>query len=262
MPSSPAPYLVLVLALLATGCAVPQLSATPRYAYVSLEGDLLARDTTNLGTAVTSSDLESMGLDESEGAPGGRIDFKWGSPHLIVQGIEAEFSGTGTATGTLTSNGVTISGGLPVATDFDYSSVSGLLVFDVIPTKTVDLGLGFGVNMLDVDFTLTQGANVITTDESLPVPVLAANGSVQVGDLELGLLLSGLSISVDDGEGTILDADASLRWRWFGGKNHARTSFILGWRQTDLDIEYDDGADDFEADIEMSGPYFGIQITL
>jgi len=246
--------------LLTTGCAIPQLDVTPRYGQLSLEGSFGA----DAGDVTATASLEDAGLDDDEGIPGLRADLKFGSPHLVLSAGRASWSGTGTVDATLNAGGMTIPAGATVDSDLDLDLYSGLLLWDVFPGKTVEVAIGFGATVFDFDLAMAdQGSGMeISSAETLPVPVLAANVGVQLGGIELAALVSGFSLSLDDNEGRFVDADVFARWHVLGGKNHVRSSLILGWRQVDLDVEYEDGGDAFEAEVTLSGPYLGLEITL
>jgi hypothetical protein len=254
---------VLALLLVASGlpaCALPQLDVQPRYGLLALDGEVGASSTGITGRA----DLEEAGLDDDEGAPGLRADFKWGAPHLILMGGQTGFDGRGMLTADIELDGVTIPAGTTVDSELDLTQYTGLIVFDLVPGKTFELGLGFGATLIDFDFDVQDVGTMarVTSDESVPIPLLAANAGIHFFSLEGTLLISGMSASYDDYDGTYLDIDASLRWHLLGGKNHLRSSLMFGWRQTEVDVEYEDGSDDVEADFTLSGPYVGLEITL
>jgi hypothetical protein len=98
---------------------------------------------------------------------------------------------------------------------------------------------------------------MVNTDETLPVPGVALSLGVGLGPIQLQLIASGISASVEDGEVTYYDADLMGRWE-FGGFGGA---LLFGWREADYDIEYDDGDDQVALDMNYSGPYVGLRIS-
>ena len=263
MPSIRSILVRLVPALavvLITGCALPSFDVTPRYASLEVEGGFGASATDVTATA----SLDQAGLGDSDETLGLRADLKWGMPHLVLSTQSASFSGTGTVDAMLNLGGNMIPIGATVESDMDLGITSAILLFDFFPGKTVELGLGFGAVLIDFDVEMldTGSSLVITSNETIPIPILAANLGVRLGPFEIAALLSGLSLSYDGNGGSFIDADVFARYRFAGGKNRVRASLIAGWRQIDFDGEYDDGSDEVEADLEVSGPYFGIEFTL
>ena len=255
------PKLVLSLSLFAfASCSLPQLDVAPRYAQLSLEGDFGISS----GGATANGDLETMGLDDSEGAPGVRADFAWSGAHVIVSSTAVEFSGSGVADTTFTSGGVTIPSGATVDSDLDLGLHSAIVLWDIFPGDMIEISAGLGVTLIDFEMNIvdTGSSMSVNADETLPVPLLAANAGVMLGDLEANLLVSGFSISADGNSGSYIDLDASLRYKLFGGQNHVRTSIIAGWRQIDIELDYTDSGDNIDGDIRVSGPYLAFEVTL
>ena len=257
-PSRPLLLVVAPVALLGA-CALPQLDVRPRYTQLDIDGEL-GLSTTNV---TAKADLEEMGLD-SEGGIGARADLKWGIPHLVVSGQTSEHDGSGTLDATLSQGGNTIPFGADVDSSLELGVYSALLLFDVFPGSTFELAFGFGAALIDYDFLVEeQGTGTtVESNESLPLPVVAGNVGVQFGSFELALLASGLSYELDDDSGSLVDADASLRWRFLGGEDHLRASLVLGWRALLVEVELEEDGDEIEGDLDLSGPYVGLEITL
>jgi hypothetical protein len=250
----------LPLAALALGsCALPQLDVRPRYAQLDIDGEL-GLSTTNV---TAKADLGQMGL-EDEGSIGVRADLKWGVPHLVVSGQTSEHDGSGTLDATLSQGGNTILIGSDVDSSLELGVYSALLLFDVFPGSTFELAFGFGAALIDYEFLVEDQltATTVESSETLPLPVVAANVGVELGSFELALLGSGLSYEYDDDSGTLIDADASLRWRFLGGEDHLRASLVLGWRALLVEVDVEESGDSIEGDVDLSGPYVGLEITL
>ncbi len=241
------------------GCALPQLDVQPRYGLADIDGEIGISSTNVTGQA----DLKQMGLEE-EGALGARVDFKWGLPHFIVSGQSSEHDGDGTLSAEVSQGPITIPAGSNVSSSLDLALYSGLLLFDLLPTENFELGLGGGVSVIDFDVSIVdQGSgNTVQSDEVFLLPVVAANAGLKFGSFELALLVSGFHLSYDDDSGTFVDGDALARWRFLGGDSHVRASLVAGWRQTLVDVDLDDGSDSIEGDVELSGPYVGLEVTL
>lgn len=252
--------LACTLALL-TSCALPSIDVTPRYGQLNVEGDIGASTS---GTALFQNDVDQIGIEDEKGYPGLRLDLDVGAPHIIFTGQNTVHDGDGVLSQDITIDGTTITAGTAVDTDFDLGIYSALVLFDLVPTEIVDVGLGFGITLVDLDLEVadTMSANTVESDETLPIPVLAAQVSTEITErFELAGLISGFAINIDDADVTYLDADIFARWAVFGGDERGRGSLVLGYRWTNLDVEYDDDSDVVEADLTFSGPYLGFQLS-
>ncbi len=258
--TSPRTLPFLGLLLLAAGCNVPQLDLTPRYGVLSIDGEFGASSSNISGRA----SLEAAGLDDDEGFPGLRADVKFGSPHLILSAGRASWAGSGIADAALDIGGDTINVNDPVESEFDLNLYQALLVFDMFPTNVAEIALGVGVTGFDYDllFRSETTSETIESDELVPIPVIALNVGAQLGPIEVAGLVSGFSVDYEEFDGTYIDADLYARYRILGGKNHLRSSIVLGWRQIEVEFEYDDDGDLYDADFGISGPYLGMEFTL
>ncbi len=250
----------LVLVSTTSCLAIPQLDLTPRYGQLSLDGDFGA----GTGGVTGTASLEQAGLDDDEAFPALRADLKWGGPHLIVSGGQSSWSGSGTVDATIMAEGQTITQGSAVNSDLDLALYQAVVVWDLFPGTLGELGLGFGATLLDFDLSIVDPMTSmeVQSSEAVPVPLLAANVGAQLGGIELAGLISGFTYDANDFDATFVDLDLFARYRIAGGKNHLRGSFVLGWKQVDLDVSYEDGTDRFETDLSLSGPYLGVEFTL
>ena len=246
--------------LLFASCTLPTVDVMPRYGKLDVEGDVGADVS---GMSVLQNDVSELGIDDDDGFFGARVDLDVGAPHFVFMGQRTEHDGDGMLSQDITIDGTTLSAGTTVDTDFDLGLYSALALFDVIPTEVVDFGLGVGISAVDLDMTVqdTMSANSVSTDETLPFPVLAAHIGTEITDrLELAGLISGFAIDIDDADIRYLDADAFLRFALFGAGSRGRGSLVLGYRWTDLDIEYEDDSDIVDAELNFAGPYLGLEL--
>ena len=110
--------------------------------------------------------------------------------------------------------------------------------------------------------SITSPGDNIATDEQVPVPMLAGRAAVEVWELELEGLVSGLSVDVDGNTATVIDLDVALNWELVDLGGTAMGAITLGYKSFDIDVEYDDGADgSVDLDLAFTGPYFGITLT-
>ncbi len=253
--------LVLALACAAlASCSAPQFTVAPSLGRFEPEGDVSYIDTTQPLPATLDNSVEDLDLAESENTLGVRADFKFGLPHLTLSTQASSWDGNGTLNADF--------GGIPASTAVDTELDLALhrlaLTFDVLPSDMFELGLGFGVTVADVEAQVTDSGNTLTesADEIAPLPVLALRAGVRVWRLDFEALLSGMSIDYDGDEATYLEADLNAKLALFGAPGSANGSLVVGWRQIDLDVEYDDGDAAAAVDLSFSGPYFGLQLGL
>jgi hypothetical protein len=138
---------------------------------------------------------------------------------------------------------------------------SAIWTFDFVPGETVELGLGLGVHWLAFDGRMTDGTDTVELDQDVPVPVLAARAGLVFGPFDVTALLSGLQFKDGGDEATFFDADLMGRWRFLAGiDGHVSGALVLGWHQTDVTLDYTDGSDHVDADLDVSGLYYGLCI--
>lgn len=249
--------LVAVTALsLCSACAAPYIAVEPRYGVMDLDGDIAVSS----GAITASNSLDALGLDDEEDAIGARVDARWLMPHLTVWGSQQDYEGDGTLDATLSQGGTTITAGTAVESELDLGMLNGVVTFDLFPGDTIEAGIGLGVSLFDVESKVTDpGVNSIDIDESLALPLIAGRLGAKFWRMEVEALLSGMALDVDGDDVTFHDLDLNARIRVLGSGDHATGHFVLGYRDVALDLDYDDGGDAVEANIELSGPYIGLR---
>lgn len=254
------PLLGLGLLGLAPACnIVPDLKATPRIGTLELTGDLSISST----GATASADVEDLGFDDDGSTFAPRVDLAWGPVDIIATGYQAAYEGQGTADVALDLGGVVITAGDTVDSELDLTTAGVIATWDFIPTDLVDLGIGLGVQAIDLEASITSQTtgDTISTDESAPFPVVAARAGVQIFDLELTGVASGIAFEQDDFDATYLDIDLMASWTFerFLGFHGA---LVLGWRQVMLEADYEDSSSDVDLDFTLSGPFFGLTLGI
>lgn len=235
-------------------CSAPGIEATPFYGFSKFDGDFAISN----GAITASTSMDSIGLDDREGLPGARVDFKWGSPHLSAQLATTSTSGDGTTDTQLTQGGVTINSGAAVDSDLDLTYGNAVVTFDFVPTDAVEVGIGLGVAYADVQTKIveTGTANQVESDESVPIPVLALRAGVDLGPFAADLLLTGIDVSYSGDDLQYYELDLRARWKMF---DHAH--LLAGWKRWSVDLEYEDGSDNVLLDVTADAPYVGVAIS-
>ncbi len=246
--------LLIVLGALSS-CGAPSFGVTPRLGKLDIDGEIGVQ---SAGVSATNS-VESLGLVEDDSVFGARVDLDWGGVHVTASGQSSTHDGDGVLEAELSQGGTTITAGTAVASELDIGLYSGVVTFDLLPTDNFELGLGLGVSVADFDtsFTDETTGDRIATDEVVPIPVLAARGGFALGPVDVSVLAAGMAVAIDGDEATYIDLDAVARVRVLGSGDRFTGWLALGWRQVELDAEYEDDGE-AELDLEFSGPYFGL----
>ncbi|MCY2959892.1 MAG: hypothetical protein NTY35_06970 [Planctomycetota bacterium] len=255
---------VLVATLLAAalaGCSAPRLAVEPRVARPSVSGHVASAAP---GDPLTSNDIAGdLNLEEDDAAPGVRADLEFGSPHVVLAWSRSENEGDGTLTGQIADDGVVLTAGTDVATSVDLGLFSALVTFDLVPSETFELGLGFGLHVADLEADVVSrevgNPGRVRLDTTIPIPVLALQAGAEFGRFEISGLLSGIYYAADGDEATFYDVDLGARFRILG--ESVAGSIAAGWHYTRLDAEYADSNDNADVDLRLSGPYLGLTIS-
>jgi hypothetical protein len=235
-------------------CSTPSIRAGPSVGFANLDGDFAASS----GSISASNDFSDLGLDDRETEIGARVDLKWGSPHLTVSFARTEMSGDGTTTAQLENDGVIIPVGASVDSDVELTHGQAVITFDLLPTDMFELGLGVGVEALAIDGTIedTGSGDSIETDETAPIPVIAARAGFGLGPVDVSLLATGMDLEIDGDEVSFFDFDLRGSVSLF-----SHGELVLGYRRWEADLEYDDDGDRIAADFTLDGPYIGFSLS-
>jgi len=228
----------------------------PQFVPLDLDGRLAATS----GGTTTAVSLDDLNLDNDGVEAGGRVDLKWGSPHLSASYAPGSFSGDGKLTAPFTFGGTTIAAGTPVSSDFRFNVASGALTFDLLPVPDVELGIGLGVAVVDFRGRIADPSTgtTIATSSTIPVPLLAGRFTWEIWRLEAALLVSGFDYSINGDSMAYYDVDAQLRFRFLGDDGHLQGYVGLGYRQVGADFAYDDGGTRVRSDATLKGPFLGL----
>jgi len=212
-------------------------------------------------TGQTTS-FKDLGIDGDEGSLGAVVDLSWGSPHLSVSTQSASYEGSGTVKSNITLDGHTFVANTDVDSRMDVGLHSMLLTFDLVPGDNAEFGFGIGVTAIDFLLALEDTATKqeLVGESLLPIPVVGVRGSMDAGPITLNGVLSGMTVSVDEGEVDMRDYDLFGRWKFAGGEEHLIGSVTFGWRRTKVDLEFEDAGDSIALDFTSGGPYVGLSL--
>jgi len=255
------PLLPLALLALAAGCSAPTLDVMPRVGSFDLDGHFGI--TADPAGAIPVADMGTAGIGKDDAYVGLRADIDVGSPVWYLSAQRTSHGGSGNLATTLSSGADEVGPG-PVTSDVDIGLYQAGVTFDMVPIDMVDVGLGLGITTVDLDAVMTDGndGDSISVDRTLPVPVIALRGGLELGDFEVTALLSGFEISLDGNEVSFFDLDALATYQLFGLDDRLAGSLGLGYRKTNLGVEYEDDDDRVDADFRFDGPYLTFVLSL
>ena len=255
-------YTLAALSLSLCSCGLPSLALHPRMGAMDLDGHLAANTTGAPAMATSAADL---GLDEGEDEVMPRADLKWVGMHLSASQFTAAYAGTGQVDAEIDlGDGNTIDVGADVATDLDFDVTSLHYTWDLIPGETVEAGIGLGLALVDFRTSMVEtsggGLDSASTEESIPVPLLAARLGFNLGPVELSGVAGFLQISDGDNEASVRDLDLMAVYEVFSGTG-ASLGLNVGYRQFDLEANYGDGDSTVDMDLGLSGICYGITLA-
>ena len=242
--------------LLLGSCAIPTVNGTARYLNFKPSGNLLISD----GPTSAGNSMSDLGLANTDGALGAEVHLKWGMPHLSFSTQSSAWSGSGILNGEFSSGGITIGANTPVDSELELGLNTALLTWDFIPGSP-ELGIGFGLTMLDLRGSFESNLQRVEFDETLPVPMLAVRGAIALGPLDVAGHLAGISVDLDGDEASILDFDIHARYHLLGFDQRGSAYLVLGWRQFDLNVDVRSSSENIDADISFAGLYAGLQVS-
>lgn len=253
------PLVSTLLLILAAGCSAPSADLIPRYGTFDVEGHFGI--TSNAANPVPVADMETAGFDRDDGYLGLRADINVGSPTYFISAQSTSHGGSGNLLNQLSSGGSVINPG-PVSTKMDIALYQLGVTFDFVPSDLVDVGLGLGINTVDLDAEVANGGSAIDVDRTLPIPVIALRAGIDLGDFEASALVTGLEIDVSGDEVSYFDLDVLARYRLIGGDDHLAGSIALGYRLVELGVEYEDDGDRIDTEFRFDGPYLAFILSL
>jgi hypothetical protein len=140
---------------------------------------------------------------------------------------------------------------------------SGVLTWDVARFGASTLGLGFGLEWINMDVRLDEsgGAMSLGSDQQFPLPLVGVRWSSDESPVSGTLNLGWISLSAPEATATVLDVDGRIDVRLHGTKGGTLFLGMLGYRNFDMSVSYDDGGSQIEGDFQIGGPYLGLRIS-
>ncbi|MFT5198254.1 MAG: hypothetical protein ACI87O_000910 [Planctomycetota bacterium] len=249
----------LPVMVFASACTAPSITAGLGVARLSSSGSFGATDS---GTVVTSS-MRSLGLEQNETSVLPRIFLRDGRRAFELSGFRVDYAGQGAMEATMTMNGTTLVAGTPVDSQFGMGAYSGVLTWDVARFGNSVLGLGFGLEWVDLDLALNETGGLLGLESSqqFPLPLIGVRLSSDQSPVSGSVNLGWISLSAPEATASVLDVDGRVDVRLYGKQGGAILLGMVGYRSFDMDVSFDDGGSQIEASFKISGPYVGLRIS-
>jgi hypothetical protein len=255
----------LTLALLLTGAsalhAAPRITPGLRVSILDIDGQFGAIGSG--GVLDLGSSASALGLD-SETIFQPQVDFDWKKWHLWLIGFKADYSGSGTAEANIQlGNLPPITAGTPVRTDAGFSYITANLIYDIIPTDVVEVGLGLGGGLVDYDLAFQSELSPlrIATDSTLPFAFPILRIAKAFGRFGLLGTIGGIAVNYSGNDISYLQADVSASYRLFGEEKKLQGLVTLGYQYFRMDYEYEDQGGTGIIDVTLEGPYLGFFLS-
>jgi hypothetical protein len=249
---------VLALALLAASCT--SVSVIPRYGRLDIGGHI-GMNSTSSGASGTN-DLKDAGLVDDTSVPSGRVDLELGGTHTTFELSDSSHDGSGRLTADVSDGTTTIPAGTAVDSKLGLVLGEAIVTWDFVPGDLVEAGLGIGVSGFDVDtrFTAPSLSASVGAHAFLPVPIVAGRAGLDFGRFDVSALLGGMDVHVDGKDATVVDLDVMARLKIIGAVGKRIGAIVLGYRYTDMKLDYSDSDKKVDADMRFSGPYIGLSV--
>ena len=240
-----------------SACIAPTVSVDATGGPIGLSGSFGASN----GGPVVATDLGALGVDGHDGGFLPRVHFDWRGIHLSVGGLFTNRAGDGVLAGEIALGGTVIQAATPVRTGLDLEVGTATVTWDFVPDPRVELGLGFGLHLIDLEASVTALATgeSARTDELMPVPFLAARANLVDWPLGAGLTLGKVDLGLPGLDLEAFDLDAFVEWRAFGDGARETGYLVLAYRQLDLFAEYDDVDSGVVADLALRAWTLGLR---
>jgi hypothetical protein len=209
-----------------------------------------------LGSLGTDVDLhDDLGLNNYKVRPAGSANLRFGNHDFWFDALVFNENESSVLTRTITFGSLTIPVSRAIRSEVDiqlYDLGYGYSFFDQ-ETDGFRFGPTIGVAYLDFDVRITDlvAASTETLSETLPLPRLGLQGSIPIGDFEIGAKVAGLYLKFRDFKGYSVEGDISIAWRpvrHFG--------IVAGYRAITTDIDHNND----NINLTFQGPYVGAEL--
>ncbi|MEZ5974374.1 MAG: hypothetical protein R3F33_04490 [Planctomycetota bacterium] len=249
---------VLSLAVLCGACNAPALTAGLGGAQLRTRGNFGATDS---GTVVTSN-MDSLGLAQRTDVVLPRLFLRDGPRQLELSGFAVDIAGHGTVDADITIGGTTLTANTEVDSTFAMGCYSSVLTWDVARFGSTLLGMGVGVEWIDLDVSMREnpGTLAIASSQAFPLPLMGVRLSSETAPVAASVSVGWIGLNAPSTKASVLDVDARIDGTLIGRPGGLLLQGMLGYRGFEMDVSYDDGGSQVEADFKIGGPYAGLRL--
>jgi hypothetical protein len=241
--------------------AGPRIKPGLRVAILDIDGEFGASAG---GARITAASTASaLGLDE-ETVLQPHLDFDWEKWHLWLLGFKADYSGSGTTEATIQlGDFLPIAFNTPVVTDVEFTYLTANFIYDIIPTKFFDIGIGLGGGMVKYRMAFQSKRSPLraSKDNTLPFAFPMARIAQEIRRFGLMGTVGGILVKYGNHDISYFQVDLSASYRIFGKEEGLMGHLTLGYQYLSLDYEYFGQGEIVIIDIALDGPYLGFALS-
>jgi hypothetical protein len=172
----------------------------------------------NLGAGIVVNTEDALGLDTNTAVFRGDFRYRFGSTrrhNLVFDYMGFRRDGSKVLGSDIDIGDETIRVGTTIESKFDFDIFQLGYTYSFFKDDRIDLGVGAGVYVMPITFSLTAGGTGIVVDESLtaPLPVLKLTGDFAL--TQKWLLKAGMDVfylKISDFEGSIIDTTVAAEY--------------------------------------------------
>jgi hypothetical protein len=209
-------------------------------------------------------------LDSSSGSSGARLDVKdFGLDDrdtnfaaavrgggLGINGSISGFRMSVDGDGTLPGPFGDIPGGSNVSSSFDLDDVKATATLTLLDVGPFRFAAGLGVEYFNAEFKAESNVGGEQKIEAeAPVPLGVVEGQLTFGPFRALASFAGMTGSWGDSDGTFLDGELSARFAVF-----EYLELFASYRYIQINAEASTGGQDFEMNVDLSGPTVGLAL--
>jgi hypothetical protein len=239
-----------------TACSTPSVNLHTKVAYMDFQGDFGAAGEKK--KVSTTTDTDALGIEE-EMVFLPRLDVDWDDLHLGVHLVSSRYDGKGTTESKLELGNNTIEADTPVSTALDLGYMTVDLVYDVLPTDYVDVGVGLGLGVLWYDIELQSRLAPVRIDDSgtIPIGYLTVRAAKQLGPVSLLVKANWAAAELQFDDISYLELDGEIGY-CFVDEGLFQASVFLGYRYINGSWEHDANDGTVDLDVTLTGPSLGL----
>lgn len=207
-------------------------------------------------------DYKSVGMDNYSPSVALALAGKYKKFNLFFGASRGSYSGSFTSKNDITIDDETIPAGSKVDGKIDMGIYSLSTTYGLIQRKH-DLGLGFGILLLDTGIEFSAGSKTVGDTHLFPMPFLALSGRLNYGKLKVVAVGGGAYFDGDmDGyDYTVWYYTADIRVGYdFYTKNNYTATFNLGFRSLYMDSKAEKNDSWYKEKDRYAGPFISILI--